>query len=58
MDSQVSGFRQRMKANRFASTMVILATLTLGILIGTVVSGAVKGNQQSPSAVATPLKVP
>ncbi len=58
MDSQASGFRQRMKANRFASTMVILATLSLGILIGTVVSGAVKGNQQSSSADATPLKVP
>jgi serine protease Do len=58
MDSQVSGLRQRFKANRFASTMVILATLSLGILIGTVVSGAVKGNQQNSSADATPLKVP
>src|SRR5664279_4201137 len=58
MDSQVSGFRQRFKANRFASTMVVLATLTLGILIGTVVSGAVKGKEQNPSADATPLKVP
>src|SRR5579871_1992822 len=58
MDSQVSGLRQRFKANRFASTLVILATLTLGILIGTVVSGAVKGNQQNSSADATPLKVP
>jgi serine protease Do len=58
MDSQASGFRQRVKANRFASTVVILATLTLGILIGTVVSGAVKGNQQNSSADATPLKVP
>ncbi len=58
MDSQVSGFRQKLKANRFASTMVILATLSLGILIGTVVSGAVKGNQQNSSADATPLKVP
>ena len=57
MDSQVSGFRQRFKANRFASTVVILATLTLGILIGTVVSGAVKGKEQN-SADATPLKVP
>jgi serine protease Do len=38
--------------------MVVLATLTLGILIGTVVSGAVKGNQQSSSSDATPLKVP
>src|SRR5581483_2435630 len=58
MDSQVSGFRQRFKANRFASTMVILATLSLGILIGTVVSGAVKGKEQNTSADATPLKVP
>src|SRR5271165_3860259 len=58
MDSQAAGFRQRFKANRFASTVVILATLTLGILIGTVVSGAVKGNQQNSSADATPLKVP
>ena len=58
MDSQVPGLRQRFKANRFASTMVVLATLTLGILIGTVVSGAVKGNQQNVSSDATPLKVP
>ena len=58
MDSQAAGFGQRFKANRFASLMVILATLSLGILIGTVVSGAVKGNQQNSSADATPLKVP
>ena len=58
MDSQASGFRQRLRANRFASTMVILATLSLGILIGTVVSGAVKGKEQNSSSDATPLKVP
>src|ERR1700691_5960066 len=58
MDPQVSGFGRRFKANRFASTLVILATLSLGILIGTVVSGAVKGNQQNTSSDATPLKVP
>src|ERR1700689_2822166 len=58
MDSQASGFSQRLKANRFASTVVILATLTLGILIGTVVSGAVKGKEQNSSSDATPLKVP
>ena len=49
MDPQVSGLRQRFKANRFASTLVILATLSLGILIGTVVSGAVKGKEQNSS---------
>jgi len=58
MDSQVSGLRRRFKANRFAPTMVILATLSLGILIGTVVSGAVKGKEQNSSSDATPLKVP
>ena len=58
MDSQASGFRQRLKANRFASTVVVLATLSLGILIGTVVSGAVKGKEQNSSSDATPLKVP
>ncbi len=58
MDSQVSGFRQKFKANRFASTLVVLATLTLGILIGTVVSGGVKGKEKNPSADATPLQVP
>src|SRR5215469_13674456 len=58
MDRQVSGLRQRFAANRFASTVVILATLSLGILIGTVVSGAVKGKEQNSSADATPLKVP
>jgi serine protease Do len=58
MDLQVSGSRQRNKAKGFASMMVVLATLTLGILIGTVVSGAVKGKEQNSSADATPLKVP
>src|ERR1035437_8491132 len=58
MDLQVSGFRQKFKANRFASTLVVLATLTLGILIGTVVSGGVKGKEKNPSADATPVQVP
>ena len=58
MDRQVLGLRQRFAANRFGSTMVILATLSLGILIGTVVSGAVKGKEQNSSSDATPLKIP
>jgi len=58
MDSQVSGFGQKLKKNRFASTLVILATLTLGILIGTVVSAGVKGKEKASSADATPLAVP
>ncbi len=58
MDSQVSGFGQKLKKNRFASTLVILATLSLGILIGTVVSAGVKGKEKNSSTDATPLSVP
>ena len=58
MDPQVAGFRQRMQANRFASTLVILATLSLGILIGTVVSAGVKGKEKNVASDATPLQVP
>ena len=58
MDPQVSGFRQRLKSTRFASTLVILATLTLGILIGTVVSQGVKGKEKTATTDATPLTIP
>ncbi len=58
MDSQVSGFGPKLRKNRFASTLVVLATLSLGILIGTVVSAGVKGKEKNPSADATPLSVP
>ncbi|HVP56379.1 MAG TPA: Do family serine endopeptidase [Candidatus Eisenbacteria bacterium] len=59
MDRQPMGFGERIKANRFASTLVILATLSLGIVIGTVVSTGVKGKEKAvSSADATPLQVP
>jgi serine protease Do len=45
-----------MKTNRFATTLVILATLALGILIGTVVTTGVKGKTVD-SSDATPLQV-
>jgi serine protease Do len=50
----------RMKAHRWAYTLSILATLSLGILIGTVVSFGVKGKeaQNNKSSDATPLSVP
>ena len=55
MDRQSVSFRERLKANRFASTLVILATLSLGILIGTVVSAGVKGKEKGASSSdATP----
>jgi len=58
MHPQVSGFGHKLKNHRFASTLVILATLTLGILIGTVVSAGVKGKEKNSSADATPLTIP
>jgi serine protease Do len=57
MDPLASGFWARLKANRPAYKLTILATLTVGILIGTVISKGVKG-QEKKSSDATPLTVP
>jgi serine protease Do len=57
MDPLASGFWARLKANRPAYTLTILATLTVGILIGTVISKGVKG-QEKKGSDATPLTVP
>jgi serine protease Do len=57
MDPVSGGFWARMKANRAAYTLTVLATLTVGILIGTVISKGVKG-QEKKSSDATPLTVP
>jgi serine protease Do len=48
----------RFKANRLASTFMILATLSVGILIGTVISYGVKGQESKKASDATPLSVP
>jgi serine protease Do len=58
MDSRESAFWVRFKANRWAYTFTILATLTVGILIGTVVSYGVKGKEGQKSSDATPLTIP
>jgi serine protease Do len=47
----------RLKAHRWAYTLSILATLSLGILIGTVISYGVKGKEGQKSD-ATPLSLP
>ena len=47
----------RMKAHRWAYTLSILATLSVGILIGTVISEGVKGKEGQKSD-ATPLALP
>jgi serine protease Do len=57
MDARARALWRRFKANRLAFTVVILLTLAVGILIGTVVSVGVKG-QEKKSADASPLSVP
>ena len=58
MDSRESAFWARLKANRWAYTFTILATLAVGILIGTVVSYGVKGKEGQKASDATPLTIP
>jgi serine protease Do len=58
MDPRASAFWVRLKANRFAYTLTILATLAVGILIGTVISYGVKGQEGKKASDATPLTVP
>ncbi|MBZ5616260.1 MAG: Do family serine endopeptidase [Acidobacteriia bacterium] len=58
MDLRESAFWVRFKANRWAYTLTILATLTVGILIGTIVSYGVKGKEGQKSSDATPLTIP
>ena len=47
----------RMKAHRWAYTLSILATLAVGILIGTLISSEVKG-KEGQKGDATPLVLP
>ena len=59
MDPQASGFWTRLKSNRPVYTVTILATLTVGILIGTVISNGVRGQESKKAADApTPLTIP
>jgi serine protease Do len=58
MDERGSALWVRLKANRLAYTLTILATLAVGILIGTVVSQGVKGQESKKGSDATPLTVP
>ncbi|HVW77016.1 MAG TPA: trypsin-like peptidase domain-containing protein [Alloacidobacterium sp.] len=50
---------ERLRVRRLATTFTILATLSAGILIGSVVAHGVKGQEsQVNSSDATPLKIP
>src|SRR6204780_2112264 len=48
----------RMRAHRWVYTFSILATLSVGILIGSVISYGVKGKEGQKASDATPLTIP
>ncbi len=56
MDSQ--DVRASVKARRWTYSLSIVATLAVGILIGTVISFGVKGKEGQKSSDATPLTIP
>jgi serine protease Do len=58
MDQRASAFWVRLKANRLAYGLTILVTLTIGILMGTIISYGVKGQESKKASDATPLTVP
>src|SRR5438270_8882065 len=60
MNSRLRAFSQRLKAHRLGSTLTVVATLALGILIGTVASHSGKGKAFAgfSSDDATPLAAP
>src|SRR6266852_2141904 len=58
MNQRASALWVRVKANRLTYSISILVTLTVGILIGTVVSSGVKGQDKKSSSDVAPLTVP
>jgi serine protease Do len=59
MNPRARDFWEKLKAHRIASTLLVLLTLTFGILIGTVVSNGVRGqNSATSSADAARLQIP
>ena len=56
---KVGDFWARLKAHRFAYALTILVTLAIGILVGTLVSYGVKGQEKGKNASdPAPLEVP
>ncbi len=60
MKTRIQVFWERFQARRLGSTLIVLLTLGVGILIGTVISYGVRGqdSKKNISADATPLTVP
>jgi serine protease Do len=57
MDPRIRGLLSKVRSNRFASMLLVLATLTIGILIGSVVSKTSKANSDN-FGDATPIQMP
>src|SRR5919201_265172 len=58
MSPRMQAFLPNFRNRRVLSTLMVTATLVLGILIGTLVTHGVKGKEAASSADATPLQVP
>lgn len=59
MNSRFADFLARVRAQRVFSTLVVLVTLAVGILIGTVLSrNGVKGNFSTADAALLPMQTP
>jgi serine protease Do len=62
MDTPTSKFKswlQRMSSHRLTTTFALLATLSAGILVGSVITRGVSGKEQAPdSSDAKPLTIP
>jgi serine protease Do len=57
MDVRSGGIVSRLKGNRLLSTVLVLLTLTVGILIGTVISRGVKGSTTNVATDASPVQM-
>src|SRR4051794_33583648 len=59
MTAPKSAFWEKIRAHRLGSSLLVLVTLAVGILIGTVISYGVRGqDKNNASADASPLTVP
>ncbi len=62
MDTSTNKFRgwlDRMRGRRLTTTFALLATLSAGILVGSVITRGVSGKEQAPdTSDAKPLVVP
>ena len=59
MNPRVSALMEKVKSRQVSSTLLVVVTLAVGILIGSVISIGVKGKEAQKSGdTATPLSVP